>query len=97
MNFKMEPTYDNAPGQVSQPAPETENILPAEAATRGKNQRLFDRGLIWLGVGIFLMAVSFGVNFFMFQADKSFITAMYTLTSVGAVCIMKGLADILGW
>lgn len=93
----MEPKRDTLTDHVTGAAPEPENILLEGAGTKEKNQRLFDRGLIWLGVGIFLMAVSFGVNFFMFQADKSFITAMYTLTSVGAVCIMKGLADILGW
>ena len=69
----------------------------ADAISKEQGRRLMDRGLKWLGVGILLMAVSFGVNFFMFQADKSFITAMYILTSLGAVCIMKGLADILGW
>ena len=70
---------------------------PADALSKEQSRRLMERGLKWLGAGIFLMAVSFGINFFMFQADKSFITAMYILTSLGAVCIMKGLADILGW
>lgn len=69
----------------------------ADAVSKEQSRRLMERGLKWLGAGIFLMAVSFGINFFMFQADKSFITAMYILTSLGAVCIMKGLADILGW
>lgn len=66
-------------------------------ALKEKYQRLFQRGLRWLGAGVVLMAISFAVNFFLFQADKSFITIMYVMTTAGAVCIVKGLADILGF
>lgn len=72
-------------------------VPPDDSALKEKHQRLFQQGLLWLGAGIFLMAVSFGINFFLYQADVSFITAMYVLTSLGAVCIMKGLMDILGF
>lgn len=77
----------------------SESSSPAaiDASVKERHQRSFQRGIVWLGVGMFLMAMSFGINFFLFQADKSFLTAMYILTSVGAVCIMKGLVDILGF
>lgn len=93
----MEPKHDTISDLPAGTASGAGNTEPVENGSKEKTQRLLERGQIWLGAGIFLMAVSFGINFFMFQADKSFITAMYILTSVGAVCIMKGLADILGW
>lgn len=95
-NLKMEPTHDAIPDIPAGPAPKVGNTNPAESGSKEKTQRLLDRGLKWLSVGILLMAVSFGINFFMFQVDKSFISAMYILTSLGAVCIVKGLVDILG-
>ncbi len=57
----------------------------------------FKRGLIWFGLGVLCMAVSFCVTFFFFQSDGSSITFMYILTSVGVLCITKGLADLFGF
>jgi hypothetical protein len=68
-----------------------------DADAKAKHQRRFQRGLLWLGVGVFLMALSFGINFFLFDSNTSFITMMYVLTSVGCLCILKCLADILGF
>ena len=67
-----------------------------DAAAQENHQRLFQRGLKWLGAGVLLMAVSFGINFFLFDSG-SFQTSMYILTSMGAICIMKGLVDMLGF
>ncbi len=67
------------------------------SVSKEEHQRLFQRGLKWLCGGTALMGLSFGINFLLFHSDQSFITAMYVLTSVGAVCLMKGLADILGF
>ena len=94
----MESIHDTEPNLVTA-GTSSESSSPAviDAAAKERHQRSFQRGTVWLGVGMFLMAVSFGINFFLFQADKSFLTAMYILTSVGAVCIMKGLVDILGF
>jgi len=69
----------------------------SEASSKERLQRLFQRGLKWLGAGILLMAVSFGVNFFLFESGGSFQTSMYVLTSIGAICILKGLVDMLGF
>lgn len=70
---------------------------PPDAALKEKHERLFQRGLKWLGAGIALMAVSFGINFFLYDTELSFATSMYLLTTVGAVCILKGLVDMLGF
>ncbi len=43
----------------------------------------------WLGAGIILMAVSFGINFLLFHSDTSFIAIMYVLTTLGTACIIK--------
>ena len=69
--------------------------LVADAKTA--HQRLFKRGIKWLCVGIFLMALSFAINFFLFHSGYSFVTMMYLLTTLGTLCIVKSLADILGF
>ncbi len=73
------------------------NIATPDIISKEKNNRLFQRGSKWLGAGVLSMAISFGINFVLFQEDKSFIIPMYVLTSIGAICIMKGLVDILGF
>lgn len=61
-----------------------------------KNNRLFQRGCRWMGIGVFFLGISFGINFVFFNSDGAFIPYMYVLTSLGAVCVMKGLVDIFG-
>jgi hypothetical protein len=75
-----------------------ENTPPPQldAEKKAKNARLFKNGLIWLGIGIFLMAISFGINFLFYNTGKPFGVFMYVLTTVGAIFIMKGLVNILG-
>lgn len=67
-----------------------------EETQKEKHLRLFQRGLKWLGTGIFFMALSFGINFFSQESVQSVVISMYILTSLGAVCITKGLVDMLG-
>lgn len=66
-------------------------------AAEQKHQRLFKSGVTWLCIGLLFMAISFGVNFLLFHSEQSFTTAMYILTTMGMVCITKGIADILGF
>ncbi len=61
-----------------------------------KNNRLLQRGCRWVGIGVFFLGTSFGINFVFFHSDGAFIPYMYVLTSLGAVCVMKGLVDIFG-
>ncbi len=93
----MEPLHD--PTHIHTPADLLmESGNPAsEALAKEKHQRLFQRGLKWLCTGILLMAVSFGINFLLFHSEGSFAAFMYTLTTLGTVCIMKGLVDIMGF
>ena len=69
----------------------------SDPAAKERHRRLFSRGLKWLGAGVLMMAVSFGINFFMYQSGDGFIMFMYVLTSAGSICIMKGLVDMLGF
>jgi len=73
------------------------NTPDAEMLSKEKHQRLFLRGRSWLCVGVALMGISFGVNFLLFHSDVSFATTMYILTSLGMACMVKGIADILGF
>lgn len=84
LHHHQEPTAAEAPAEI-------------QSISRAEHQRLFQRGLKWLGAGIFFMAVSFGINFLLFHSDTSFETTMYILTSLGAICITKGLVDMLGF
>jgi hypothetical protein len=53
-------------------------------------------GLRWLALGIALMGMSFGVNFIFDDAGTSFVVVMYTLTTLGAACVLKCMVDIFG-
>ncbi len=61
-----------------------------------KHKRLFQRGCKWVGIGAFFLGISFGINFVFFHSNGAFIPYMYVLTSLGAICTMKGLVDIFG-
>lgn len=69
----------------------------AKALAKEKHRKAFTRGCVWLGVGVLFMGLSFGINFAMFHSNQSFTTIMYIMTSIGAVCIVKSLVDILGF
>lgn len=93
----MEPLHN--PTQI-QPSADIsmESGSPAiDTHAKERHQRLFQRGLKWLCMGVSLMAVSFGVNFILFHSDSSFVAIMYVLTTAGAACILKGLVDVLGF
>lgn len=93
----MDNLQDSFRSESVVPSTTDSNTAAMEAAKKEKYNRLFQRGCIWLGIGVVTMAISFGINFVLFQEDKSFVTIMYVLTSVGAVCILKGLVDIIGF
>ena len=94
----MEPTHHTQQDRAAAAGASSEQAAPTtDALSAETHQRLFQRGLKWLGAGILLMATSFGVNFLLYDTDTSFQTSMYVLTSLGAVCIMKGLVDMLGF
>lgn len=67
-------------------------------ATKEKNLRLFQRGLTWMAIGVGIMGLSFMIQFLLFQSDdRSFIVPMYVLTTLGALCVMKGFVDAFGF
>jgi len=76
---------------VEVPATTSDNI------SQEQHERLFKRGILWLGAGVALMGLSFCVNYCLFHAEQSFDIVMYTMTTVGAVCMTKGIGDILGF
>lgn len=43
------------------------------------------------------MALSFGVNFLLEDSEQLVVKIMYVSTSLGALCMMKGLVDMLGF
>lgn len=87
------PTHNQPPG----PPPGDSGMPVLDAETKAKNQRLFERGMKWMGAGAVLMGISFGMNFFFFNESTSFMVIMYGVTSLGAVFITIGLIDILGF
>lgn len=68
-----------------------------EAISAEKHQRLFQNGMRWLGVGALLLVSSFGVNYLLFDSGTSFVTIMYVMTTLGILCIVKCLANVLGF
>jgi hypothetical protein len=77
--------------------PPAQGATLSDAAANARHQMLFQRGLRWLAAGIFLMALSFGVNFFLGGSEQLVVKIMYVSTSLGALCMIKGLVDILGF
>lgn len=82
---------------VKNPLTENKEVSLNGETTKEKHRRLFKRGVKWLGGGLIFTAISFAVTFVMFQNDGgSFQTIMYVLNTLGVVCIMKGMVDIMG-
>ena len=89
--------FDNSQQDNSAAHATSEQLISStDDFRKEKHNRLFLRGCKWLGAGVVVMGLSFCINFILFHADVSFTTIMYILTSLGAVCIAKGLFDILG-
>lgn len=88
----MEPSHTSTADHAPSALPPAAN-----AASKEKHQRLFQRGLKCLGLGVLLMAVSFGINVLLFHSGQDFETTMYVLTTLGAVFIMFGLACLFGF
>ena len=84
----------NADYAPTQPTPRNTEQTQADKI---RNQKLFRKGMIWLSIGVALMAISFCINFALYDAGGNFATPMYILTTLGAVCIMVGLGCILGF
>ena len=68
-----------------------------DLAAKEKSDRIFLNGMKWLVAGVFLLGSSFAVNFLLFDTQTSFVTVMYIMTTIGAVCVVKSLGDILGF
>jgi hypothetical protein len=54
-------------------------------------------GFIWCGIGTFLLVSGCMITFIQFTNGQNIRIAMYGLTSIGIVAIIKGLIDLFGW
>jgi hypothetical protein len=54
-------------------------------------------GFIWCGIGIFLLVSGCMLAFIQFSNGQNIRFAMYGLTSIGVVIMIKGLIDVFGW
>ncbi len=69
-------------------------LTEIQLAKRKRRSRL---GRILLGIGVVLMAISFGINLFIPLPFQTMMTSMLVLTSAGALFILAGLACVLGF
>ena len=77
----------------------TDNQLQ-QALDEIKKLRLTSRrnnGFIWCGIGSFLLVAGCMLTFLLHSNGQSIRFAMYGLTSIGVLIIMKGLVDVFGW
>lgn len=72
-------------------------VSTQDAISKEKHERLFRRGLKWIGVGGVFMGLSFALNVYMLSAGTSLTPVMYAVTTIGSLAILKGLVDILGF
>jgi len=93
----MEPLHHSNQDKLTSQASLEPNAPIVDAVSKEQHQKLFKRGLNWLGTGVLLMALSFIINFFFSGSDVSVTTIMYVMTSVATLCIIKALGDILGF
>lgn len=54
-------------------------------------------GFLWCGAGVFLLVFGCLFTIFLYQNGGNIKLIMYGLTSLGVVCTLKGLADLMGW
>ena len=77
----------------------TENLLQ-QALGEIKKLRITKRrnnGFIWCGIGSFLLVAGCMLTFVLHSNGQSIRFAMYGLTTIGVIVIMKGLIDVFGW
>ena len=74
--------------------------LVQQAIDEIKQLRLARRkhtGFIWCGIGTFLLVSGCMITFIQYSNGQNIRIAMYGMTSVGVVAIIKGLIDLFGW
>lgn len=54
-------------------------------------------GFTWCGIGTFLLVSGCMVTFIQYSNGQNIRIAMYSLTSIGVMAIIKGLVDLFGW
>ena len=74
--------------------------LVQQAIDEVKQWRLARRkhtGFIWCGIGTFLLVSGCMITFIQYSNGQNIRIAMYSLTSIGVMAIIKGLIDLFGW
>lgn len=79
----------------SDTAVEQENAV-VNAEAKARQDRRLQRGVKWMLGGAGMLVFSFGLNFLLYQAGADLQIPMYILTSLGAVGVLKGMADVFG-
>jgi len=69
--------------------------IPVEAE-REQFKKLLRRGQQWLCAGVAFMGISLLVNLALMDSGAALTTTMYVVTTLGAICMVKGMADIFG-
>lgn len=55
------------------------------------------RGMKFIGLGSLLLVAGFLIAILSFMKDDNFRIALYGLTSVGIILVLKGVVDFTGW
>lgn len=72
---------------------QSDSAMAPPAPLTASNAKRFRNGRILMGIGVLLMALSFGINLLFYNEGKSFVTIMYVLTGIGSLLIFKALMD----
>lgn len=74
--------------------------LVQQAIDEVKQMRLARKrntGFFCCGIGTFLLVSGCMITFIQYSSGQNIRIAMYGLTSIGVVAIIKGLIDLFGW
>jgi len=77
----------------------TENLLQ-ETIQQLKNLRLIKKrntGFTCCGIGVALLIVGCMLTILLYSSGGDIKWAMYSLTTIGVIFTIKGMADIMGW
>ena len=82
------------PLQPTEPDYDFKPLTPEQKQKKAEQNK---RGLLWMGIGSAILAISFRINFIFLYSEMDFRPAMYAMTIIGSIMLIKGMTDIFGW
>lgn len=83
-------TQDNHTGLDQNPQDDFEALQER----RSRAAKRANQGVMWVGVGTCILGLSFLINLLFFFSSDQFTILMYIMTTLGSICLVKGMWGI---